>query len=98
MNLRLMQAAAFLVLAACGAAPSQSSAQSSGERPFTVTPVATLANSTVCTMIAGSKSSPTGSGIRTKRAVAEEPLTIVSTKPQPTSAAKIATKPQPTSL
>jgi glucose/arabinose dehydrogenase len=37
-----MQAAAFLVLAACGSAPTQSSAQSSGERPFTASPVATF--------------------------------------------------------
>jgi len=42
MTLRLMQAAAFLVLAACGAAPTQSSAQPSGERPFTATEVATF--------------------------------------------------------
>jgi glucose/arabinose dehydrogenase len=35
-----MQASALLVLAACGAAPSQSSAQSAGERPFRVTEVA----------------------------------------------------------
>jgi glucose/arabinose dehydrogenase len=35
-----MQASAFLVLAACGAAPSQSSAQSSGEQPFSITQVA----------------------------------------------------------
>ena len=39
MTLRLVQVAALLVLAACGAAPTQSSAQSSAERPFTVTEV-----------------------------------------------------------
>jgi aldose sugar dehydrogenase len=37
-----MQAAALLVLAACGAAPTQSSAQSSAERPFAVTEVSTF--------------------------------------------------------
>ena len=39
MTLRLMQSALLLVVAACSASPSQS-AQSSGERPFTVTEVA----------------------------------------------------------
>ena len=42
MTLRLMQVAAVLTLAACGAAPSQSSAQPSGERPFAVAEVATF--------------------------------------------------------
>jgi glucose/arabinose dehydrogenase len=42
MTLRLMQAAALLVLAACGAAPSQSSAKSSAERPFQVAEVTTF--------------------------------------------------------
>ncbi len=40
MTLRLMQAAALLTLAACGSAPSSTAAQSTGERPFTVTEVA----------------------------------------------------------
>jgi glucose/arabinose dehydrogenase len=42
MTLRFMQTAALLVLAACGAAPTQSSAQSSSEKPFTVAEVATF--------------------------------------------------------
>ena len=42
MTLRLMQAAALLVLAACSAAPSQSAAQTSAERPFAVTEVTTF--------------------------------------------------------
>jgi len=44
MTLRLMQGAAFLVLAACGSAPTQSSAQqaTSSEKPFTVAEVTRL--------------------------------------------------------
>src|SRR4051794_7320492 len=42
MTLRLIQAGLLLVLAACGTSPSASAGQSSTERPFTVTPVATF--------------------------------------------------------
>ena len=42
MTLRLMQAAAILVLAACGAATSESSAQQSAKRPFAVSDVTTF--------------------------------------------------------
>lgn len=42
MTLRLMQAAALLVLAACGAATSQPAAQPSAERPFAATEVTTF--------------------------------------------------------
>ncbi len=40
MTLRLMQAAALTLVAACGSAPSSTAAQSPGERPFRVTEVA----------------------------------------------------------
>jgi len=40
MTIRFTQAALLLVVAACGAAPSTSAQQGSGERPFSVTPVA----------------------------------------------------------
>ena len=40
MTLRLIQAAVLMTVAACGSAPSSTAAQTSGERPFTVTEVA----------------------------------------------------------
>ena len=54
MTLRLMQAASVLVLAACGAAPSQSSAQPSGDRPFTVTEVTSFSSPWAMDFLPGS--------------------------------------------
>lgn len=54
MTLRLMQAATLLILAACGAAPSQSSVQSSGERPFAVAEVASFRSPWAMAFLPGS--------------------------------------------
>jgi len=42
MRIRVIQAASFLVLAACGSAPSAMVGQDSGEPPFKISPVATF--------------------------------------------------------
>ena len=68
MTLRLMQAAAFLVLAACGSAPTQSSAQSSGERPFTASPVATFESPWAMDFLPGSGVRMTNMALVTEKA------------------------------
>ena len=68
MTLRLMQAAAFLALAACGSAPSHSSAQSSGDRPFTVTPVATFESPWALDFLPGSGVRMTNMALVTEKA------------------------------
>ncbi len=54
MTLRLMQAAALMTVAACGSAPSSTAAQTSGERPFTVTEVASFSTPWAMDFLPGS--------------------------------------------
>ena len=54
MTLRLMQAAAVLMVAACGSAPSSTAAKTSGERPFTVTEVARFSSPWAIDFLPGS--------------------------------------------
>jgi glucose/arabinose dehydrogenase len=49
-----MQAAALMTLAACGSAPSSTAAQSTGERPFTVTDVASFSTPWAMDFLPGS--------------------------------------------
>jgi glucose/arabinose dehydrogenase len=54
MSIRFTQAALSLVVAACGAAPSTSAEVSSGDRPFSVTPVATFTSPWAMDFLPGS--------------------------------------------
>ncbi|MGI8612186.1 MAG: PQQ-dependent sugar dehydrogenase [Sphingomicrobium sp.] len=54
MTLRLMQAAALMMVAACGSAPSSTAAQTRGERPFTVTQVASFSTPWAMDFLPGS--------------------------------------------
>jgi aldose sugar dehydrogenase len=67
MTLRLMQAAAILVLAACGASPGQSSAQTAGERPFDLTDVAAFDSPWAMDFLPGSGLPLTNTALVTER-------------------------------
>ncbi|HEU4696778.1 MAG TPA: PQQ-dependent sugar dehydrogenase [Sphingomicrobium sp.] len=56
MTLRAIQAACFLVLAACGSAPSANAVQASGEPPFKISPVATFESPWAMAFLPGSSS------------------------------------------
>src|SRR5690349_4258266 len=68
MTLRLMQAAALLVLAACGAAPSQSAAKPSAERPFAVAEVTTFDSPWALDFLPGSGVRKTNLALVTEKA------------------------------
>src|SRR5690349_20889751 len=68
MTLRLMQVAALLVLAACGAARGQSAAQPSAERPFAVTEVTTLNSPWALDFLPGSGVRKTNLALVTEKA------------------------------
>ena len=67
MTFRLMQAAPLLVLAACGAAPTQSSAQPSGDRPFTMNDVAAFDSPWAMAFLPGSGLPLTNAALVTER-------------------------------
>ena len=67
MTLRLMPFAAVAALAACGAAPSESAAQESGGRPFTVTEVATFDGPWALAFLPGSGLPLTGAALVTEK-------------------------------
>ena len=73
MSLRLMQAALLLGLSACGGSPSATAqdnaqpASASGERPFTVTPVADFDTPWAMTFLPGSGVPMTNRGLVTER-------------------------------
>src|SRR4028118_644234 len=54
MTLRLIQAAALTLVAACGSAPSPTAAQTNGQRPFRVTPVANFSTPWAMDFLPGS--------------------------------------------
>lgn len=67
MTVRLMQAAALMLVAACGSAPSPTAAQASGERPFTVTPVATFSTPWAMDFLPGSGVRRTATALVTEK-------------------------------
>ena len=68
MTLRLMHAAAVLVLAACGAAPTESSAQSSSGKPFAVTEVTSFKSPWALDFLPGSGVRMTNLALVTEKA------------------------------
>jgi glucose/arabinose dehydrogenase len=56
MTLRAIQVACFLVLAACGSAPSANAGQAAGEPPFKISPVATFDSPWAMAFLPGSSS------------------------------------------
>ncbi len=67
MTLRLMQAAALTLLAACGSAPSSTAAQTRGERPFTVSQVARFSTPWAMDFLPGSGGRLTSSALLTEK-------------------------------
>ena len=67
MTLRLMHVPLLLLLAACGAAPSSSAAQS-GERPFAISPVATFDSPWAMDFLPGSGVAKTNLALVTEKA------------------------------
>jgi glucose/arabinose dehydrogenase len=67
MTLRLIQAAALMTVAACGSAPSSTAAQTSGERPFTVTEVARFSTPWAMDFLPGSGVRLTNAALLTEK-------------------------------
>ncbi|MBA2466400.1 MAG: PQQ-dependent sugar dehydrogenase [Sphingomonas sp.] len=67
MTLRLMQAAALTLLAACGSAPSSTAAQTSSQRPFRITPVASFSTPWAMDFLPGSGVRMTPSALVTEK-------------------------------